>query len=94
MKGIAMKDLFPLGAAILTCAVYLGLVVYSVSSADYCPRPSAASVTTLFAPCQAFDSAVARGLTKKEAVQMGLLTPDEQPAASSMRYVARSTASE
>ena len=94
MEGIAMKGLFPLGAAILACAVYVGLAVYSVRSTDYCPQPSAASVTTLFAPCQAFDTAMGRRVTKKEAVGMGLLTPDEQPASPSTRYAAKSTVSE
>ena len=48
----------------------------------YCPPPSAASVATLFAPCQAFDTAMGHKITKKEAVQMGLLKRDEhkQPA--------------
>jgi hypothetical protein len=49
------------------------------SNSDYCPPPSAASVATLFAPCQAFESAMGHRVTKQEAVQMGLLTPDEQP---------------
>jgi len=89
-----MKGLFPLGAAILACAVYVGLAVYSVRSTDYCPQPSAASVTTLFAPCQAFDTAMGRRVTKNEAVRMGLLTRDVQPASPSTRYAARSTASE
>jgi hypothetical protein len=33
----------------------------------------------VFAPCQAFDTAVGHSVTKKEAVMMGLLTPAEQP---------------
>ena len=44
----------------------------------YCPPPSAASVATLFAPCQAFDTAMGRKITKKEAVRMGLLKPKEE----------------
>jgi hypothetical protein len=43
------------------------------------PESSAASVTALFAPCQTFDAAMGRAVSKPEAVQMGLLTPDEQP---------------
>jgi hypothetical protein len=67
-------------AAILVGAMVVGLGAYSVRSGDeYCPSPSAASVTALFAPCQTFDSAMGRRVTKEEAVQMGLLTPDEQP---------------
>jgi hypothetical protein len=58
-----------------------GLAIYSVRGTDYyCPPPSAASVAALFAPCQAFDTAMGHKVTKKEAVQMGLLTPDMQPA--------------
>jgi hypothetical protein len=67
-------------AALLVGAVAIGLGANSVHSSDkYCPNPSAASVAALFAPCQAFDSAMGRPVTKQEAVQMGLLTPDEQP---------------
>ena len=60
-----------------------GHAIRSVGGTDYyCPPPSAASVATLFAPCQAFDTAMGRKITKKEAVQMGLLKRDEhkQPA--------------
>jgi hypothetical protein len=60
-----------------------GLAANSVrGQADFCAQPSAASVTALFAPCQTFDAAMGHVVTKKEkeAVQMGLLTPDEQPA--------------
>jgi hypothetical protein len=67
-------------AAILVVAMVVGLGAYSVRSGDeYCPSPSAASVTALFAPCQTFDTAMGRQVSKQEAVQMGLLTPDEQP---------------
>jgi hypothetical protein len=67
-------------AAILVGAMVVGLGAYSVRSGDeYCPSPSAASVTALFAPCQTFDTAMGRQVFKQEAVQMGLLTPDEQP---------------
>ena len=52
----------------------------SVRQGDqYCPSPSAASVAALFAPCQAFESAMGREVSKQEAVKMGLLTPEEQP---------------
>jgi hypothetical protein len=67
-------------AGILVGAMVVGLGAYSVRSDDqYCPTPSAASVATLFAPCQAFDNAMGREVSKQEAVKMGLLTPDEQP---------------
>jgi hypothetical protein len=67
-------------AGILVGAMVVGLKAYSVRSGDeYCPSPSAASVASLFAPCQAFDSAMGRKVSKQEAVQMGLLTPDERP---------------
>jgi hypothetical protein len=65
---------------ILVGAMAIGLGAYSVRSGDeYCPTPSAASVAALFAPCQAFDSAMGREVSQQEAVKMGLLTPDEQP---------------
>ena len=71
-----MKDLFV--AVIAIVAAVAGLAVYFVKGTDYyCPQPSAASVATLFAPCQAFDAAMGHKVTKKEAVMMGLLTPAE-----------------
>jgi hypothetical protein len=67
-------------AGILFGAMVVGLGAYSArSGSEYCPNPSPARVETLFAPCQAFDSAMGREVSKQEAVQMGLLTPDEQP---------------
>ena len=72
-------------AAIAIAALGAGAVsaAYSVRTSDYCPQPSGASVTALFAPCQAFDVAMAtRGpaITREEALQMGLLPPDEWSA--------------
>ena len=82
-----MKDLFV--AVITAVAAVAGLAVYVVKGTDYyCPQPSAASVATLFAPCQAFNSAMGRSVTKQEAVQMGLLRPDEQPAPTPDKTVA------
>jgi hypothetical protein len=67
-------------AGILVGAIIAGIGAIAVRpSNEYCPSPSAASVATLFAPCQAFDSAMGREVSKQEAVQMGLLTPDERP---------------
>jgi hypothetical protein len=70
-----------LGAALLAiCVVGIAVGLSSIKAGDeYCPSPSAASVTALFAPCQTFDSAMGRSISKEEAVQMGLLTPDLQP---------------
>jgi hypothetical protein len=71
-------------AGILVGAVVVGLGAHSVHpGGQYCPRPSAASVASLFAPCQAFDSAVGYPVSNHEAVQMGLLTPRERPFPSS-----------
>jgi hypothetical protein len=75
-----MKNEYLVAALFLMVAVAIGVGTNSVySGSEYCPSPSAASVTALFAPCQTFDSAMGRRVTKEEAVQMGLLTPDEQP---------------
>jgi hypothetical protein len=59
-------------AAIAIAAFAAGawFAVHSVQSQTYdCPRPSAVSVTALFAPCQTFDTA------------KDLVTSREQPAA-------------
>ena len=70
-----------LGAALLaTCAVGIAVGFSAIKAGDeYCPSPSPASVTALFAPCQTFDAAVGHSVSKQEAVQMGLLAPDLQP---------------
>ncbi len=68
-----------LGTALLAIAV--GIAFSSINAGDeYCPSPSPASVTSLFAPCQTFVASVGHPVSKQEAVQMGLLTPDLQPA--------------
>jgi hypothetical protein len=91
-----MRDLFLAVMAIV--AVSVGLVVYSVRGPDYyCPQSSAASVVTLFAPCQAFDTTVGHPVTTQEAVRMGLLRLDQrlepfpatEPAATPAQLVAK-----
>jgi hypothetical protein len=75
-----MKSQYLVAALFAVCAVAIGVGASSIhSGGDYCPNPSAASVTALFAPCQTFDAAMGREVSKQEAVQMGLLTPDMQP---------------
>jgi hypothetical protein len=77
-----MKDIFPALAIATAIAAGAGLTIKHVGGTDYyCPPPTAASVETLFAPCQAFDTVMGHKITKKEAVQMGLLTPEEPPPA-------------
>ena len=69
-----------LGVALLAIAVGIAVGFSSIKAGDeYCPNPSASSVTALFAPCQTFDAAYGRTVSKQEAVQMGLLTRDLQP---------------
>ena len=74
-----MRTEYLAAIAIAAVSAGAGLAVHSVKTNDYCPRPSATSVAALFAPCQAFDTAIGHSVTKKEAVMMGLLTPTEQP---------------
>lgn len=67
-------------AALLVGAVAVGLGAKSIRPGDeYCPAPSAASVAMLFAPCQAFETAMGGPVTKRQAIQLGLLIPDKQP---------------
>jgi hypothetical protein len=90
-----MKDLFAALAMTTAIAAGAGLTIKHVRGTDYyCPPPTAASVATLFAPCQAFDTAMGHKITKKEAVQMGLLTPEEQRTPPSTRMAEGSAASE
>ena len=84
-----MKSEYLAAALLAIVAVAISVGANSVQpSSNYCPNPSAASVTALFAPCQAFDSAMGHPVSKQEAVQMGVLMPDEQPAAAT-RLAAR-----
>jgi hypothetical protein len=76
--------LFAVLLVIVVVAISLG-ANWTGSNSNYCPPPSAASVATLFAPCQAFESAMGHRVSKQEAVQMGLLTPDEQPTPAATR---------
>jgi hypothetical protein len=76
-----MKTEYRAAIVIAVLAAGAGLAAYSVrGQADFCPQPSAASVTALFAPCQTFDTAMRRPVSTPEAAQMGLLTPDVQPS--------------
>jgi hypothetical protein len=73
-----MRTKYLAAVAIATFAAGAWFAVHSVQSqTDDCPRPSAASVTALFAPCQTFDTA------------KGLATPAEQPAPPATRLAAR-----
>ena len=90
-----MKDLYAALGIATAIAAGAGLTIKHVAGTDYyCPPPTAASVATLFAPCQAFDTAVGHKITKKEAVQMGLLTPEEQPSPPATHLAEGSAASE
>jgi hypothetical protein len=53
----------------------IAAIVAHDTLSDSEPRNKAASVAKLFAPCQA----LGREVSKQDAVQMGLLTPDEPP---------------
>jgi phytoene/squalene synthetase len=79
-----------LAAVVLAALVAgAGLAAQSIQSqADYCPQPSASSVTALFAPCRTFDAATDH-VSKPEVVRMGLLTPAEQRAPPATRLAAR-----
>jgi hypothetical protein len=53
-------------AALLVAAVAIGLGATSVKSeSEYCPSPTAASVTALFAPCQTFDTAMGHSVSNQ-----------------------------
>jgi hypothetical protein len=85
-----MKSEFLTAALLVIVAVAISLGAnWTGSNSIYCPSPSAASVAALFAPCQAFESAMGHRVTKQEAVQMGLLTPDEQPTPAATQLASR-----
>jgi len=90
-----MKDLPAALAIAAAVAAGAGLTIKHLWPTDYyCPPPTAASVETLFAPCQAFDTAMGHKITKKETMQMGLLTPEEQRTPPATRMAEGSAASE
>ena len=89
-----MKDLPAALAIAAAVAAGAGLTIKHLWPTDnYCPPPTAASVERLFAPCQAFDTAMGHKITKKETMQMGLLTPEEQPTPPATRLAEGSAAS-
>ncbi len=77
-----MKDQHFAAIAIAALAAGTGWAAYSLRShSDFCPQPWSASVTALFAPCQAVYSAM--GLvpwgdlaSRPDATRMVLLTAD------------------
>jgi hypothetical protein len=76
-----MRSQYLAGIAIAALATGIAAAAYSIRTSDYyCPPPSAASVTALFAPCQTFDTAMGAAITKDKAAQMGLLPPPPGPA--------------
>jgi hypothetical protein len=77
-----MRSQYLAGIVIAALATGIASAAYSFRSSDYCPQPSAASVAMLFAPCQAFDTAMGHAVTREEALRMGLLTPATQPVQS------------
>jgi hypothetical protein len=83
-----MHKLGILGGFLVTaacaCCVVLAALTVGLGQ-EYCPRPSSKSVAALFAPCQTFDTAMGRTVTKQEAVRMALLNSDGQPAAFTTR---------
>jgi hypothetical protein len=78
-------------AGIIVASVICG-VVYSAylvrTQSNVCPKPSASSITSLLAPCQAFDTAIGHTVSKQEAVHMGLLRPDESNTPGAPRLAA------
>ena len=89
-----MKGLPAALAIAAAVAAGAGLTIKHLWPTDYyCPPPTAASVETLFAPCQAFETAMGHRITRKEAVRMGLLKPEEQTQ-SATRLAEGSAASE
>jgi hypothetical protein len=73
-----MEERFLMGCATVACVFFVVLAFGPTGTQlGRCPRPIAASVATLFAPCQAFDE-IAKYRTKQEETQIRLLTPYEQ----------------
>jgi hypothetical protein len=76
-----MRTEYLAAIAIAALTAGAGLAAYSVrGEADLCSQPSAASVTAFFTPCLTFDTAMGHTVSKSQAVRMGLLKPDDQPA--------------
>lgn len=71
-----MRTKYLAAIAIATLTAGAWFAVHSIQTGD-CPRPSAASVTVLFAPCQTFDTA------------KGLVTSTEQSAPPATQLAAR-----
>jgi hypothetical protein len=70
-----------LRAALAALAVVAGAVwsVHVSKSDESCPRPSAASVEMLFAPCQVFDAATVSPIPPSDVGLPNLPTPNAAP---------------
>ena len=85
-----MKSDYLFAALLVTVAVAISLGAnWAGSGSSYCPSTSASSVAALFAPCQAFDTAMGHPVSKQEAVQMRLLTPDQRPLPVTTQFASR-----
>ena len=89
-----MRTQYLAGIAIAALAGGAVWTAYSVRTSDHCPQPSAASITALFAPCQAFETALGHPMTRDEAAQIGVplppgpaSAPEQQPAQSPAQLV-------
>ncbi len=80
-----MRTEYLVAIAVTAAAGMVGSTVYSVTTSDNCPKPSAASVTTLFAPCQAFAAATGPGITIEEVMDVGPLPPSPGPTSAPAR---------
>jgi hypothetical protein len=67
-----MKSDYLFAALLVIAAVAISVGAnLTGSNSSYCPRPSAASVTALFAPCQAFGTAMGHPVSKQEGRSNG-----------------------
>jgi len=92
-----MKDQYVAAITIAVLAAGSGCAAYSLNSqSDLCPQPWSASVTALFAPCQAVYGAVYGGIlggsgvtpwgdapAKADAMQTALLLTGDAPSSAS-----------
>jgi|SRR5579883_124607 hypothetical protein len=67
--------------AIVCFVVGCGAAAYTmINNPDQCPQPSAVSVTTLFAPCQAFAASMGPNVAANETMDDGSSPPVPRPA--------------
>ena len=71
-----MKQVIAAATAVAALGLGTLLAAHSIRAVDNCPKPSAVSVSALFAPCQAFAASAESPVPESEAMAAGFTRSD------------------